>query len=69
MLGSFIKIKTKTESMYVSVNDINCIEESNKETIIVTAYDRTFCDVVEINGVPCKSIDDVARELNTFDIV
>lgn len=69
MLGSFIKIKEKTKSTYVSVNDIEIIEESNKGTIIVTTYDRIFCDVVEINGVPCKSIDDVARELNTFDII
>lgn len=69
MNGSFIIIKTKTGSKtYVNVNDINSVEEDGLGNIIVTAYDRTFHDVVEINNVPCDSMDDVANELNLFDI-
>ena len=68
MLGSFIKIRTKTRSMYINVKDIETIEESNEGGVIITTYDNTFRNVVEINGVPYKSMDDVAHELNTFDI-
>ena len=67
MVDSFIKIKTRAESMYVSVNDINKIENDIGGVILKTHND-TIYDVIEINNVPCESIDDAAHELNLFDI-
>lgn len=67
MVDSFIKIKTRAESMYVSVNDINKIE-SDIGGVILKIHNDTIYDVIEINNVPCESIDDAAHELNLFDI-
>ena len=67
MVDSFIKIKTRAESMYVSVNDINKIE-SDIGGVVLKTHNDTIYDVIEINNVPCESIDAAAHELNLFDI-
>lgn len=64
MKGPFVKIKTSSESVYVHTDSIVSIEETGTGSAIVITQDRTLYDVTEVNGVPCKSIDDTAKQLN-----
>lgn len=67
MNGSFVKIKTLNESAYVNVVAINSIEKAG-ESVIIRTDNSDFYDVLEVNNMPCDSIDDVANELNLFDV-
>ena len=69
MTGVFIKIKARNYSTYVAFDAINSVEEDGTGNVIIVTCDKAIYDVIEVNNVPCESIDDVARELNTFDIV
>lgn len=64
MKGPFVKIKTSSESVYVNTDSITSIEETGAGSAIVITQDRTLYGVTEVNGVPCKSIDDTAKQLN-----
>lgn len=64
MKGPFVKIKTSSESVYVHSDSITSIEETGAGSAIVITQDRTLYGVTEVNGVPCKSIDDTAKQLN-----
>lgn len=68
MVDSFIKIKTRTYSTYVALDAINSVEEDGTGSVIIVTCDKALYDVIEINNVPCESIDDAAHELNLFDI-
>ena len=68
MNGIFIKIKTRTYSTYVAIDAINSVEEDGTGNVIIVTYDKTIHDVIEVNNIPCESMEDVARELNLFDI-
>lgn len=68
MKGPFVKIKTSSESVYVHTDSITSIEETGAGSAIVITQDRTLYGVTEVNGAPCKSIDETARALNdTYD--
>ena len=64
MKGPFVKIKTSSESVYVNIDSITSIEEAGIGSTIIMTEDRTLYSVTEVNNVPCKSIDDIAKALN-----
>jgi hypothetical protein len=68
MVNSFIKIKTRTYSTYVAFDAINSVEEDGTGSVIIVTCDKALYDVIEINNVPCESMEDAVRELNLFDI-
>ena len=64
MKGPFVKIKTSSESVYVNIDSITSIEEAGIGSTIIMTEDRTLYSVTEVNNVPCKSIDYIAKALN-----
>lgn len=68
MNGIFVKIKTRTYSTYVAIDVINSVEEDGTGNVIIVTCNKAIYDVIEVNNVPCESMEDVVRELNLFDI-
>lgn len=67
MLGSFIKIKARNYSTYVAFDAINSVEEDGTGNVIIVTCDKAIYDVIEVNNVPCESMEDAVRELNLFN--
>lgn len=63
MKGPFVKIVTESRSVYVNTDEIQCIELDTNFIRIETRCSY-LDDVTEINGTPCKTIDDAAKVLN-----
>lgn len=67
MTRVFIKIKARNYSTYVAFDAINSVEEDGTGNIIIVTRDKAIYDVIEVNNVPCESMEDAARELNLFN--
>ena len=63
MKGPFVKIVTSKRPAYVNSDEIESIE-SDSDSIRIETESRSFYEVTEVNGVQCKSIDEVAKVLN-----
>lgn len=63
MKGPFVRIVTASKSVYVNTDEIQCIE-SDTNLIRIKTRCSYLDDVIEINGIPCKTIDDAAKVLN-----
>lgn len=63
MKGPFVKIVTSKRPAYVNSDEIESIE-SDSDSIRIETKSRSFYEVTEVNGVRCKSIDEVAKVLN-----
>lgn len=63
MKGPFVKIVTSKRPAYVNSDEIQSIE-SDSDSIRIETKSSSFYEVTEINGVQCKSIDEVAKVLN-----
>lgn len=65
MKGPFVKIESSsTSSVYINTDNIQSIEGEEGSIRIVETEGYTCYDVTHVNGVKCKSIDDVAEALN-----
>lgn len=64
MKGPFVKIVTQERPAYVNSDEIQSIE-SDCDSIRIETRTYSFYAVTEVNGVPCKSIDEVAKVLNS----
>lgn len=68
MKGPFVKIVTQESPAYVNTDEIQSIE-SDSDSIRIETRTYSFYAVTEVNGVPCKTIDDAAKALNdTYEI-
>lgn len=65
MNGPFVKIVTASRSVYMNTDKIQTIEDDNGSIRIETEC-HTCEGVTQVNNVECKSIDDVAEELNNI---
>lgn len=63
MKGPFVKIVTSKRPAYVNSDEIEIIE-SVSDSIRIETKSNSFYEVTEVNGVQCKSIDEVAKVLN-----
>lgn len=63
MKGLFVKIVTSKRPAYVNSDEIQSIE-SDSDSIRIETKSSSFYEVTEVNGVQCKSIDEVAKVLN-----
>ena len=63
MKGPFVKIVTQERPAYVNTDEIQSIE-SDSDSIRIETRTYSFYAVTEVNGVPCKTIDDAAKALN-----
>lgn len=63
MKGPFVKIVTSKRPAYVNSDEIQSIE-SDSDSIRIETKSSSFYEVTEVNGVQCKSIDEVAKVLN-----
>lgn len=63
MKGPFVKIVTQERPAYVNTDEIQSIESYN-DSIRIKIKTYSFYAVTEVNGVPCKTIDDAAKALN-----
>lgn len=63
MKGPFVRIVTASKSVYVNTDEIQSIE-SDTDFIRIETRCSYLDDVKEINGIPCKTIDDAAKALN-----
>ena len=68
MKRPFVKIKAQTYSTYVAFDAINSVEEDGTGNVIIVTRDKAIYDVIEVNNVPCESMEDAVRELNLFDM-
>lgn len=63
MKGPFVKIVTSKRPAYVNSDEIQSIE-SDSDSIRIETKSSSFYEITEVNGVQCKSIDEVAKVLN-----
>ena len=63
MKGPFVRIVTESKSVYLNTDEIQRIKSDTNLIKIETAW-FDLDDVTEINGIPCKTIDDAAKVLN-----
>ena len=64
MKGPFVKIVTSKIPVYVNSDEIQSIESDSDHSIRIETKSSSFYEVTEVNGVQCKSIDEVAKVLN-----
>lgn len=63
MKGPFVRIVSESKPVYLNANEIHRIKSDTNLIKIETGW-FDLDDVTEINGIPCKTIDDAAKVLN-----
>lgn len=65
MKGPFVKIEfLSAPPVYIHTDAVQSIESEEDGSIRIETESRTCYDVTRVNGVKCKSVDDVAEALN-----